>query len=276
MLDKLVESKSKKIENRRIRKFFVSIGTVMTGLFVFGLIASIFSTNLAMSAEGFDITRLVAPTALPTNEPAPQPEMEPEKRVKAEKSSGVPERAVNMKRIDENPSSPPTNVSVVKNTHRARPNTGFRVTGRDIDVDVPRNSSSTTASNSSGAGVFTEAGNKGSEIRTPKKEKPPAIKKAPPALKPTGPVHTGIVNGRAINLVKPRYSAAAKQMGVKGTVKVRVLISESGRVISANAIEGHPLLKGDSERAAKRSTFTPTTVSGQAVKVRGVIVYNFN
>jgi hypothetical protein len=56
---------------------------------------------------------------------------------------------------------------------------------------------------------------------------------------------------------------------------VRVLIDETGKVISARAISGHPELRKASEDAASRAEFTPTTLAGRAVKVTGSIIYNF-
>jgi hypothetical protein len=56
---------------------------------------------------------------------------------------------------------------------------------------------------------------------------------------------------------------------------VQVVIDESGRVISAVPVSGHPLLKAAAAEAAKRSTFSATKMSGQPVKVYGIITYNF-
>ena len=67
----------------------------------------------------------------------------------------------------------------------------------------------------------------------------------------------------------------AKGAHAGGQVQVRVLIDETGNVISAVAISGHPLLYGAAIEAAKESKFTPTIKSGVAVKVRGTIIYNF-
>jgi protein TonB len=58
-------------------------------------------------------------------------------------------------------------------------------------------------------------------------------------------------------------------------VAVQVLIDEDGRVISANAVSGHPLLRGAAEQAARGARFSQTLLSGQPVKVSGVITYNF-
>jgi outer membrane biosynthesis protein TonB len=56
---------------------------------------------------------------------------------------------------------------------------------------------------------------------------------------------------------------------------VRVLIDETGNVVSATPVSGHPLLQASAAAAARQSKFSPTMLSGQPVKVSGVIVYNF-
>ena len=84
-----------------------------------------------------------------------------------------------------------------------------------------------------------------------------------------------IVNGLATYLPKPNYPAMAKQIHVQGSVNVQVVIDETGKVISAKAVSGHPLLVPDCVRAATSARFTPTMLNGQPVKLSGVIVYNF-
>ena len=85
----------------------------------------------------------------------------------------------------------------------------------------------------------------------------------------------GILNGKATSLPKPAYPAAAKAVRASGSVSVQVLISESGSVISASAVSGHPLLRAAAVSAARGARFSPTLLSGQPVKVSGVITYNF-
>ena len=92
---------------------------------------------------------------------------------------------------------------------------------------------------------------------------------------PPAPVSGGVLNGRAVKLAKPHYPRAAREARVSGTVEVRVLIDETGQVVSAKAISGHPELWGASEEAARKSEFTPTRLDGRPVKVTGSILYNF-
>jgi TonB family protein len=88
-------------------------------------------------------------------------------------------------------------------------------------------------------------------------------------------VSGGVVNGKALELVKPAYPPAAKAVKASGAVNIEVTIDEEGNVISASAISGHPLLRAAAVSAARQSKFSPTTLLGQRVKVTGVIVYNF-
>lgn len=85
----------------------------------------------------------------------------------------------------------------------------------------------------------------------------------------------GVINGKAINLVKPEYPSAAKAVRASGAVNVQVTVDENGDVISATAVSGHALLKSSAVKAAKESKFNPTMLSGQKVRVSGIIVYNF-
>lgn len=85
----------------------------------------------------------------------------------------------------------------------------------------------------------------------------------------------GIINGKAISKPTPAYPAEAKANRVTGIVKVQIVVDEKGRVIDACAIEGPTLLLQNSENAAYRTVFSPTTLSGQPVKVSGTITFNY-
>jgi hypothetical protein len=58
-------------------------------------------------------------------------------------------------------------------------------------------------------------------------------------------------------------------------VVVQVVIDESGKVSSAQAVSGNPLLTGAAVKAATAAKFSPTLLAGRPVKVNGVITYNF-
>ncbi|MFZ0064003.1 MAG: TonB family protein [Pyrinomonadaceae bacterium] len=90
-----------------------------------------------------------------------------------------------------------------------------------------------------------------------------------------GVVDGGILNSKALTLPKPPYPPIARQVKASGTVVVQVLIDENGNVIQARAISGHPLLQAAATAAARNAKFAPRKVGGKAVKVRGLINYNF-
>jgi protein TonB len=56
---------------------------------------------------------------------------------------------------------------------------------------------------------------------------------------------------------------------------VQILVNEDGTVKTARAVGGHPLLQQAAVAAARKARFSPTLLSGQPVKVAGVITYNF-
>jgi len=89
------------------------------------------------------------------------------------------------------------------------------------------------------------------------------------------PISAGVLNGKAISLPAPPYPPIARAAKASGTVVVQVTVDENGNVISAHAVSGHPLLQAAAVAAARGAKFSPTRLSGEAVKVNGVITYNF-
>lgn len=92
---------------------------------------------------------------------------------------------------------------------------------------------------------------------------------------PAAKVSGGVLNGRALNKIKPVYPAAAREAGASGTVEVRLVFDEIGKVIWAKAVSGHPQLRQAAEDAAWQTKFSPTMLSGQAVRTSGIMVYSF-
>ncbi|MGH9961123.1 MAG: TonB family protein [Pyrinomonadaceae bacterium] len=89
------------------------------------------------------------------------------------------------------------------------------------------------------------------------------------------PISGGVLNGKALSLPQPEYPPIARQAKASGTVVVQVTIDEYGNVIATRAVSGHPLLQAASVAAAMQAKFSPTFMLGEAVKVTGVITYNF-
>jgi Gram-negative bacterial TonB protein C-terminal len=104
----------------------------------------------------------------------------------------------------------------------------------------------------------------------------PSIVAAPTVVTDSNPppkaqVQEGILNGRAVKLVKPVYGAEARKTGASGTIEVRIVFDEAGKVIWARAVSGHPILRTAGEDAAWQSTFPPMKISGAAGKSDGPI-----
>jgi periplasmic protein TonB len=104
-------------------------------------------------------------------------------------------------------------------------------------------------------------------------EKPPE----PPVVKPptTQRVTSIVLSGKATSLPQPMYPSIAKQAHVQGPVSIQILVSEEGKVISAQVVSGNGMLITAAKEAAMRARFSPTMLNGQPVKIQGVITYNF-
>jgi protein TonB len=101
---------------------------------------------------------------------------------------------------------------------------------------------------------------------------PPPSPGPKPILKP---VSGGVLNGTAVYLPPPVYPEAAKRMRTQGVVSVDVVLDETGKVVAANASSGPAILRDAAVQAALKAKFSPTKLSGQPVKVSGVINYKF-
>lgn len=101
---------------------------------------------------------------------------------------------------------------------------------------------------------------------------PPPSPGPKPILKP---VSGGVLNGTAVYLPPPVYPEAAKRMRTSGVVTVEVILDETGKVVSATASSGPAILRDAAVQSALKARFSPTKLSGQPVKVSGVINYKF-
>jgi protein TonB len=142
----------------------------------------------------------------------------------------------------------------------------YAITGRDFDPGVP---GGPAGSKNGGGGEVGSTIPRAVDIGTPPPATPP-VHLAVPKVVSKGPI-----TGLALSLPKPPYPQIAKQAGAHGPVNVQVLIDETGKVVSAKAVSGHPLLLAAAQQAAYGARFSPTKLGDQAVKVSGVITYNF-
>lgn len=86
----------------------------------------------------------------------------------------------------------------------------------------------------------------------------------------------GFMNSKALNFQVPEKPPIARVARTAGKVTVAVFVGEDGNVISARAVEGHPLLRSAAVQAAISVKFEPLNVSGVPVKVVGILEYEFN
>lgn len=105
------------------------------------------------------------------------------------------------------------------------------------------------------------------------------LESEPPSATPKPllkPISGGVLNGTAILLPSPGYPDTARRLRTAGVVIVDVVIDEYGKVVSAQASGGPTTLRDAAVQAALRARFSPTKLSGQPVKVSGVINYKFS
>ena len=274
MLDQLVESKSNAGENTRRSGFFLTTFVIMVSIMGGGLLYSLFAKDIGLGAGDLELSELVAPVPVAEEEPPPPEPEQPKQEQKAAPNADV--RKEVLQSIEESPQIP-DKISVEKQTIPARRPNVLTVRGdTNLDARDAVDSNYRGPVSTDNTGVKGPGGVPGgSETGGTKPPPPPPPPPAPP--KPVVPkkISGGVLNGKATSLPKPPYPAAARAVRASGAVNVQVTISESGSVVSASAVSGHPLLRQAAEQAARSAKFAPTLLSGQAVSVTGVIVYNF-
>jgi TonB family protein len=104
---------------------------------------------------------------------------------------------------------------------------------------------------------------------------PPPVMNSQSSADDNAPIEGGFLNGKAIDLPKAAYPDAARKNHESGTVQVKVIIDETGKVISATAIFGPEVLRDSAVKAAMRAKFKPSSVNGVPVKISGILTYDF-
>jgi protein TonB len=258
MFDNLVESSSHKKDIERKGSFIIVTAVIYAVLLLAFFVAGIYWYDNHLGEMELELTTLVAPVPVPQ---AKQPEHKEEaKPVKVEQNVDVRKELI----------ADVTRTELVPK----------EVSAKASDIPPVRRGVTTVLGNeSSNAAAPMPAGpGAGGVVTTPTKvqiadEPPPP--EAPKPTPPRAPISGGVLNGKAISLPKPPYPQIARAAHASGTVTVQVLIDENGNVVSAHAVNGHPLLQAVAVQAAKQARFSPTKLSGQPVKVTGVIQYNF-
>jgi periplasmic protein TonB len=258
MFDNLVESSSHKEDLTR-KGSFIGITLLIYGVLLGAFfVAGILWYDARLTEQELELTTLVAPV------PVPQQQKEPEQK-----------QEVKPQKVEQNVDVRKELVADVAES-RLPPK---EISAKASDVPPVRRGVTTVvgSSDSNAAAPMPAGPGAGTVVTAPAKvniaEEPP-----PPASTPTpprAPISGGVLNGKAISLPKPAYPPIARAAHASGTVVVQVLIDENGSVVSAKAVSGHPLLQAVAVSAARQARFSPTKLSGQPVKVTGVIQYNF-
>jgi protein TonB len=266
MFTNLIESESHRKEFKRRSSFFLATVAVYA-LVLFGAgIASIYAYDAHLEAQTSSLEVLswvppVTPAAVKPVSPNHQPAVRRSTPSNAPVDPTVtrPMRTDMVARTDD-PTKVPTDVGTKASSVPVYTK-GAVLGDRNVDP-LPK------TTNDSGTCITCPT--------TPPKvsvdEKPPE----PPPVKPsTQRLPSTVLTSKAISLPQPTYPMIAKQIRAQGPVNVQILVDEQGHVLSAQAINGHPTLLAAAKEAALRARFTPTILNGQAVKVQGVITYNF-
>jgi TonB family protein len=128
-----------------------------------------------------------------------------------------------------------------------------------------------------GSSIGVSGGEGGIAPPPPKPDPPrpqPAAQPNPASDAPLRVV-SQVLQGKAIERVVPVYPELMKRIRLEGDVSVEVIISPEGRVESARAVSGHPMLASAAVDAARRWRFQPTLLNHVPVRVTGVIVFAF-
>ena len=261
MFSNLIESSSHAKEFKRRGSFLLFTTSVYVVLFVITGVISIYAYDARLEQQNLEVVVLLPPQEI-APDPQPVTPADKPKVTKNNDESNVTERMEAMVSVNR-PEIPPKDVSVTPNKNPPIPDHGlWRISDRNRDaVGVP-------------PGPVGPGG--GGQVVPQRQvmidEPPPPAAETPKVPKV---ISKGVITGQAVSLPQPAYPMAAKNIRVQGKVSVQVLIDEQGRVISATAVDGHPLLTGAAQRAALQAKFKPTLLSNQPVKVSGVITYDF-
>jgi protein TonB len=257
MFDNLVESGSHKDDLSRKGSFLLGTVAIYGVLGLALVVSSIWFTVANLDSQDLELTTLVAPVPVPQQAQPDKPaEVKPQKveqnvDVRKELIADVSRTELVPKEV----SAKASNIPPVR---------------RGVTTVVGSSDSNAAAPMPAGpGGTGLVAGP--TKVNISEEPPPPPPKPTPPRA----PISGGVLNGKAISLPKPAYPPIARQAHASGTVVVQVVIDENGNVISASAVSGHPLLRAVAVAAARGARFSPTKLSGQPVKVTGVITYNF-
>src|SRR5215218_1578797 len=262
MFDTLVESGSHSDDLARKGSFFLGTMVLYAVVLLGVAVLSIYLYNDAIPDPSLELLTLVAPVPMAQDD-TPKAADEPKPAAKAEPTVAmVKDMAVIAPVTKTNEVAPPTAKVVATNK-----TLNVLVGDRDVgDVNAVPTGPVGVVGGTGGGGSGT-----GGAPKVEVSDEPPPPPPPPPPPKPKTVVSGGVLNGKAISKPQPAYPPIAKAARASGTVTVQVTVDESGGVVSAAAVSGHPLLQASAVAAAKQAKFTPTLLGGKPVRVSGVL-----
>ncbi|MDQ3754602.1 MAG: energy transducer TonB [Acidobacteriota bacterium] len=269
MFNQLVESRSHRAEARRKSRFFLgTLGLYALLLAALGVV-SVYAYDVHLDGELRETAILISPPPLSPDVPATtQPQNVHSGRSRPQQ---IAERPIAIRRISQN-TIPPETVSVMRNLIPEMPTGPVKITDRVFD---PEAGGSIIGPPGPGRSI-TDGTERGTQLVRSDDIETPAPPTPTPAPIPKKPVNlSSLITSKVISKPVPPYPTPAKLIRAQGPVTVEILVDEGGRVISARATSGHPLLRLAAQQAALQARFSPTILGNQPVKVTGVITYNF-
>jgi periplasmic protein TonB len=258
MFENLVESGSHRQDVARKGSFLLVTLAIYAVLLLAAFVAGIWWASANIDQQTLELTALIAPVPVPQQQQQKQEAPKPEKMEISKNVDVRKELIADVTRTDLVPKEISAKASDVPPVRKG------------VVTMVGSGNTNAVAPMAPGNGTGNIISNAPAKVDI--KDEPP-----PPPPKPTphAPISGGVLNGKAVHLVQPPYPPIARSAHASGQVVVQVLIDENGNVVAAHATSGHPLLQAAAVNAARSSKFTPTKLSGQPVKVNGVIIYNF-
>ena len=260
MFSNLIESSSHRSELKRRGSFLLFTAATYAVLLIAAGVASIQAYDAKLTEQNLEIVALMRLVDMPTTPASVQNLVRANSGGTNRESANIVERQMAIARTNQ-PQIVPEGISAAPNLNPPLPPGPYIISQRNREggqggptVGIPLTGSPVT-----------------SRPVAVTLDQPP-----PPVEKPlTTVVRKEVINSEAISLPKPAYPRLAVEMRTQGSVAVQVLIDQTGKVISAQVMSGHPLLSAAAVKAAYLARFSPTIIGDQPVKVSGIITYNF-
>ncbi|HEY0407857.1 MAG TPA: energy transducer TonB [Pyrinomonadaceae bacterium] len=277
MFNNLIESGLHTADMKRRGSFLFATMLVYALLLAAAGVGSIYAYEARVDDQNLELTALV--TMLPTTTAAAPKKQTPQESARRQSRSVVPTNSAAQVPMR---TALKSDVTDMRNVPNAVSSTGDNIPPAPPNAVVGPGNYDVGSGGDHGASPYgagrgtpnasTAGDGNGVELT---RETPPEIRKVEVAPPKPKVYSLGVIESKVIQKAVPPYPELAKRAHVSGVVTVQILLDEQGRVISARATNGHPLLTAAAERAASQTRFSPTYLSNQPVKVTGIITFRF-